>query len=248
MTVATNQNGEAGEEKQRARDRLATVGFIAALVSHPLRNRMASVRAVLELLEAGMEGNLSAEHRTLVLREFNAFIDDFNLGVEMVRCDFGTLETVSAREILDETLALFRPAAERKGIAIETDFAGGADSVRADRALLRQTVLNLLRNSLQALGATIAPRITLRAGREGDLLWIEVADNGPGVPADIHERLFIEAVTGRTGTTGLGLTLCRNAMTLMQGSIRYMTPKGSPGARFRVGVSLDRSGSANKAR
>jgi len=237
--------GDGG--KERARDRLATVGFIASLVAHPVRNRLAGVRAVLELLDAGLENGLSPEHRATVLREFNAFIDNFNLGIEMIRCDFGRVEDVSAREVLDEAVKLFRPAAEGTGIAIEMDCASGDDRVCVDRALLRQSILNLLRNAAEALGATAGRRITLKTGTEQGRWWVEVADNGPGVPARLHDRLFREAVTGWPGGTGLGLSLCRDAMTLMDGSIEYLTPKGMPGARFRLNVPAKTPGRADGA-
>jgi signal transduction histidine kinase len=241
------ENGRGVGAKERARDRLAAVGFIASLVGHPVRNRLAGVRAVLELLDAGMEQSLSSEHRATVLREFNAFIDNFNLGIEMVRCDFGRVEEVSAREVVGEAVDLFRPAAERAGIAIELDCAAGADRVWVDRALLRQSILNLLRNAAEALGATAGRRITLKTGNEPGRRWIEVADNGPGVPARLHDRLFREAVTGWPGGTGLGLSLCRDAMTLMDGSIDYLTPKGAPGARFRLNVPAKNPGRADGA-
>ena len=224
--------------KARARDRLATVASMAAILSHPVRNRLASLRAVLELLEAGLEKNLSPEHRELALREFNVFIEDFNLGIEMVRCDFGRMEAVSGRTVRDEAVRLFRPAAERAGIVLGTGEEGGAALVGADRALLRQSILNLLRNAADALAGRAEPRVTLRSGGAGGRWWLEVADNGPGVPARIHHRLFREPVAARPAGAGLGLLLCRDAMTLMDGAIEYLNAPGAPGARFRLEVPL----------
>ena len=222
----------------RARDRLAAVGFVASLISHRARNRLASLRGGLELVQAGLERNLSQEYRDMLLKEFDELVSDLNLGLEMVRCDFDVVTPVSAREVIGEAARFFRPGAIRHGIGFEVVCAHGPDRIRADRQLLRLTLLNLLRNASQALGGTADPVITLRTSDDGGCLRVEVGDNGPGVPPEIHDRIFLRAVTG-SGGTGRGLLLCRDAMTLMRGSVRYATPKGRPGARFHVSVPLD---------
>lgn len=225
-----------------ARERLQAVGFIASLISHPVRNRLAALRSALELLEAGLEEHLSQEHRTLLLHEFDSFIGDFNLGIDTIRSDFGLLEPVSAREVLADALKAYRPVTDRLGILVATEWAHESDWIRADRVLLRQTLLNLLRNSTEALNGAAAPKIILRSWNEEGHLVIEVSDNGPGVPVDFLKRLFIEPVTGRPGGIGLGLPLCRDAMTLMRGSIQYLPAKEAPGACFRLSVPLETAG------
>jgi len=219
----------------RARDRLAAVGSVASLISHRTRNRLASLRGGLELLQAGLERDLSQEYRDTLLKEFDELVDDLNLGLEMVRCDFDEMTAISAREIVSEAARFFAPAANRHRIDLAAACGAGPDLIRADRQLLRLTLLNLMRNASQALGGVAGPRITLRTADDGDRLRIEVEDNGPGVPAEIHDRLFLGAVAGTAGA-GLGLVLCRDALTLMHGSIRYVTPKGRAGACFRVSV------------
>jgi signal transduction histidine kinase len=218
-----------------ARDRLAAVAFVASLISHDARNRLASVRSALELIEAGLEGNLSAEYRASLLREFNDFIGDFNLGLEMIRCHGGPEERASVRAIVGEAVETFRPYASRSGIEIATEFGHADDAIRIDRRLLRLTLLNLMRNAAEAMEGTPVPRIVLRTADEGGWLHLEVEDNGPGVPAKIHDKFFLRAADTASGA-GLGLSLCRDALVVMGGSIRYLTPKGRRGAHFRVSV------------
>jgi signal transduction histidine kinase len=216
-----------------ARDRLAAVGFIASLLSHRARNKLATIRAALELLDAGMEKNMPPEYRAALLQEMDALVGDFNLGVDMVRCEFGLLEDLSAKAVIGGVLEEFGPAAQRCAIRLEHRFDPEVDRVWADRRLLRLVLLNLLRNSLQALDGADAPAITVRTESADGRCAVGVDDNGPGIPAGLHERIFVESVTG-WGGTGLGLVLCRDAMTVMGGGIRYATPKGAAGARFRL--------------
>ena len=229
--------GADTEPMARARDRLAAVGFVASLISHRARNRLATLRGGLELVQAGLECNLSQEYRDALLKEFDELVSDLNLGLEMVRCNFDTVGPVSAREVVGEAARFFGPGALRHGIILAVECGHESDRILADRQLLRLTLLNLLRNSSQALDGRPGPMITVRTTDEDGSLRVEVEDNGPGVPAEIHDRLFLGPVTGGHGT-GLGLVLCRDAMTLMQGSVRYATPKGEPGARFHVRLPL----------
>jgi signal transduction histidine kinase len=218
-----------------ARDRLAAVAFVASLISHDARNRLASVRAALELIEAGLEANLTPEYRAALLRELDDFIGDFNLGLEMVRCHQGTPEPVSVRDVVAEAVSTFQPYASRSGVKVTAVFAHAVDVIRIDRRLLRLTLLNLMRNAAEALAGIPRPRIVLRTSGRGDTLGIEVEDNGPGVPEKRHDSFFLRASDTESGA-GLGLSLCRDAVAVMGGSISYITPKGRPGACFRVTV------------
>jgi two-component system nitrogen regulation sensor histidine kinase GlnL len=234
----SNAPREATPDAARARDRLAAVGYIASLISHAARNQFAAIRAALELLEAGLEGKLSAEHRAILLREMDALIGDFNLGVDMIRSNFGELEEVSAREVLEEAIHAFASLPGREPLPIETRYAREADLVRADRRLLRQTVLNLLRNAQEALRGEPRPRIAVSTAKRDAHLLVDVVDNGPGVPERLLGRLFVEAASGREGATGLGLLLCRDAMTVMGGDIRHLPAKGRRGAHFQIVLPL----------
>jgi signal transduction histidine kinase len=220
-----------------AADRLAAVAYIASLVGHEARNQLATLRAALELIDAGLEANLSPEYRATLLRELDQFIGDFNLGLDMIRCDRAVPEPVGVRELVAEAVEAIRPLAARSGIRIEPTFGHRIDLIRTDRRLLRVTLLNLLRNAAEALaGGKAAPRINLRTTDEPGWLHVEIEDNGPGVPADMRERLFLRLDHDRRAGAGLGLSLCRDAMVLLGGSIRQVNPARRRGACFRVSV------------
>ena len=219
-----------------AKDRLAAVGFIASIIGHRARNKLSTIRAALELLHAGMEGNMAPEYRAALLQEMDDFVGDFNLGIDMVRCDFGPLEELSAKVVIEGVLGEFGPLAQRRGVCLESRFDPAADRVLSERRLLRIVLLNLLRNSLEALDGVKAAAIRVRTESSGGRSAVEVEDNGRGVPPDLEERLFADPAQGRGGI-GLGLVLCRDAMTIMGGTIRLATPEGAVGARFRLDFS-----------
>ncbi len=199
---------------------------------------MASVRAVLELLEAGLEGHMPLEQRSGALREFNALIDDFDLRLELVRCEFGVLEPVAARVAADEALRAIRPMAGRRGVELLIEARDDGDFVRTDPLLLRQAILNLLLHATTALAVAGGGRIKLRTSVVGARVRIDVEGVGTAKPGNTSERPFPDA-----GDDGLGLAICRDAMTLMGGSIRRPSPRKSAEIRFRL--SLPRVTSSN---
>lgn len=220
-----------------ARQRLAAVAAVASLITHSGRNRLSVVRAALELLQARMEDALDDEQRGAFLAQLDLFLGEFNQGVDLVRCHAGPIETIGAREAATEALELVRARAERAGVRLEAVYQDCNDDVRADRGLLRVALLNLLRNGLEALVDTPAPRLALRLAAAGGRYHLQVEDNGPGVPAELFDRLFRDFVTSRRGATGLGLSLCRDAMTAMGGAITYQSARGAPGAVFRLDLA-----------
>jgi C4-dicarboxylate-specific signal transduction histidine kinase len=222
-----------------ARQRIAAVAAMSALLVHSGRNRLASVRMALELVQARMEAGLTDEQRASSLHQLDLFLDDFNLGTEMLRCHEGSLEAISVRQVATEAMETVRPRARKAGIALKPSYAKGLDDVKGDCSLLRVALLNVLRNAIEALqdsppGGGAVPLIRLRAAASGRRCHLEIEDNGPGVPDAVYGGLFKDFVTGRTESAGLGLSICRDAMIVMGGSISYLTPRGERGARFRL--------------
>jgi len=107
-------------------------------------------------------------------------------------------------------------------------------NVYADRDLLEPVLLNLLRNAWHATLQTENPRIELRASlnRRGNTV-IEICDNGPGVPEELANRIFVPFFTTKEGGSGVGLALARQVMTAHHGFIRLL-PNAGGGARFAL--------------
>ncbi|HEY3756909.1 MAG TPA: ATP-binding protein [Opitutaceae bacterium] len=218
---------------ERARARLSAVGFMASLVGHKARNRLALVRAGLELLTLGAEAALTAEHRAELLAQFDRFLGDYNLGLEMIRCDYGAPETGLLASWLAEAAAAYRPQQDDTPLEVSLDVGerrGGGDAVALDRRLLRLVVLNLLRNSHEAG----AKRVVIRARFARRAVRVEVRDDGPGVDGTVRAQLFDSPVTTRPGGTGLGLLLCADALSAMGGRIRLLA--GGAGAAFALTI------------
>jgi signal transduction histidine kinase len=192
-------------------------------IAHDLRTPLARLRARLEvtLLERP-DATLYAEALRETITEADRLLGTFNALLSIAEAEAGsrrqTMAVVDVAEIARAVAELYEPAAEEKGLRL--DIAnGGALPVRGDRHLLSQAIANLLDNALKYTPSG-AVSLTTRESAEG--ARIEVADRGPGVPADRREAVFDRFVrlegSRSTPGNGLGLSLVRAVATLHGGS------------------------------
>ena len=204
---------------RKAVDRLKNE-FVST-VSHELRTPLTSIRGSLGLIEGGVAGDVPDRVRDLVrIARTNAdrLIRLINDILDLEKMEAGKLElrpvAVDPRVLLDMTLAEMRGVADGLHVRLEGSVTGPA-SLTADADRLQQVLTNLLSNAIKfsASGSTVFVRsLEIRPGTAR----IEVEDAGPGIPANMIERLFrkfeqLDGSDGRTrGGTGLGLAISRS--------------------------------------
>ncbi len=141
------------------------------------------------------------------------------------------LEPVRVAEAVDGALLLLSGRLREGGVELVR--TGGRDlTALADRFRLEQVVVNLVQNACQALEDRPDPRVMIAVGRDGDHVRLTVADNGPGVSAEMRERLFTPFTTSRPTGLGLGLVICRDIVAGLGGELSLADSDG--GAVFVV--------------
>jgi two-component system, sporulation sensor kinase E len=148
--------------------------------------------------------------------------------LEFARRSPPVVEDVPARSLLEEVAEICRPRAGGPALRVE---CAAALTARVDRAQLRRALLNLAKNALTAAGGT--GQVVLAAQDEaGTRITWEVRDSGPGVPAEIRDKIFTPFFTTRERGTGLGLAFVQEIARDHGGSVIVdRAPEG--GARFR---------------
>ena len=137
---------------------------------------------------------------------------------------------------LDDAVALLGPRLESGRVALERPEGAAEVVVMADRRLLVHALVNLLKNALEATATTDRPPC-LRLGieREGGLVWIVVADNGPGIAPEAMPMLFQAGYSTKGAGRGRGLAVVRESI-LAQGGRLDVRSRPGEGAEFRIGL------------
>lgn len=137
--------------------------------------------------------------------------------------------TIDVRSAAEEVLATVKRPAEEKGLSLEIDIGGGADTVAADRTALRQVISNLVENAVRH---TTAGSVTVFAERDVAGTWIGVSDTGPGISAEHLPRIFerfYRVDVGRareSGGTGLGLAIVKHLVEAHGGVVNAASELG----------------------
>jgi two-component system, LuxR family, sensor kinase FixL len=147
------------------------------------------------------------------------------------------MSDVDVRGLLEDVLALIGPEAAAAQVSIDLAVEDNLPSLRGDRGQLEQVILNLVRNSIDAIAGaeTLSGRIRLaaqRSSRPSDLV-IGVRDNGPGVSADIAAHLFEPLTTSKRDGLGLGLSICGSIAAAHGGRI-WLEATGGDATEFRL--------------
>ncbi|MBF0341425.1 MAG: PAS domain-containing protein [Magnetococcales bacterium] len=224
------------EEGKRIHDALDSLGDLAMTVAHEVKNPLAGIRGAAQLLEGRASGADAAcvELIRAEVDRVSRLLDDL-LGLaekQLVR-----ERDLNIHEILDHVTRLCVSAGERPP---QADFDPSLPPVRGDRDQLIQLFLNLVKNGMQAAGSEGRVRILTRfsqrsrmeQGRRRRHIEIEVRDNGPGVPEEMRQRIFLPFVSTKSNGTGLGLAICQKIVQAHAGLLEMESVPGN--TIFRV--------------
>jgi nitrogen-specific signal transduction histidine kinase len=238
---------EQAEERERLRDRLASLGEMAAGIAHELKNPLAGIEVMAGLLRRQVPDSPDA-HSLLadIISEAklaNAIVVEM---LEFVRPIRLQVEQTDIREVLHQAITLADTKVPRGGIALSLDVPATVPLVDGDQHQLCQVFTNLMTNAFEALDGH--GRITIKAVVEAvaqdpafaidqqaptPTLIVDVSDDGPGVPQELSDRIFDPFFTTKPQGSGLGLPIVRKIVDAHDGRIDLTSTPGQ-GTRFRV--------------
>lgn len=198
------------QEQLVRRERLAALGELAAVVAHEVRNPLGSVFNALGALRRMLRPEGEARMLLDIVGEeadrLNAIVGDL---LDFARPSKPSIRPEPVEPILDEVLAAALAQAA-PALEVVRDVEESLPPVPADARQLRQALLNVAQNAVQAMPQ--GGRLTVRARQDGEELRIELADTGPGVPAELREKVFEPFFSTRATGTGLGLAVVRRVL------------------------------------
>lgn len=225
---------------QRARselvqaERLATIGKMAAHVTHEIRNPLSAIGLNLELLEEEVAMSGAEESITLVTAikgEVDRLSRISEQYLSVARRPRPSLQRERVDDLVRELFAFLVPELTRAGVTGKVEVEPDLPEVELDESQLRQALLNLIRNAREAMpkGGTL----TVSVARAGEDVEICVDDEGAGVPEELRASIFDPFFTTKERGTGLGLAVTREIIEAHGGSISC-EPRARGGTRFRI--------------
>jgi signal transduction histidine kinase len=217
--------------------RLAAINSLTGRVAHEIKNPLNSIALRLEILRSRMaEESPGSEAEFAVLSEEVTRLDrvvrtflDFNRPVELV------LEDVDLAEEAVEILRLLEPETEGKEIVTSCDRPAEPILVKADAGLLRQALLNIAVNAIEAMEK--GGRLTVAIARQNGACSIRIANTGPPIPPEQLDKVFQLYFTTKPRGTGIGLAMTFRAVQLHGGTIEVENEAGR-GVAFSIALPL----------
>lgn len=234
----------AAERRARAAERMAEIGSMTGGLAHEIKNPLSTIGLNAQLLEEGIEelpvgpdeksrlskrvGALRREVERLrgILTDFLQFAGQVR--IEPVPADLNL--------VVGELADFFMPQAQQQGVRLRVDLAPGALQAHLDVPHVKQAILNLMLNAVQAMprGGELILRTVRQPGPDkAPEIALHVIDTGPGIDAATIERIFQPYFTTKSGGTGLGLPMSRRLVEAHNGRLEVHSEPGK-GSDFTI--------------
>lgn len=236
--------------RMQERDRLAALGQMAAGLAHEVKNPLGAIKGAAQLLGDPSHdtklGHADLEFVSIILEEVERLDRVVGSVLDYARPSKGDAGAVDVNAVVKRTLTVL--ASDRtEECELRTDLAEALPMVRADAEQLRQVLINLIRNAVQAMGGRGTVQVTTRRRSEHNSTalardhvvphadWIEIAvrDEGPGMAPQVQKNLFVPFFTTKDRGTGLGLAISQRVVEEMGGRIEVVSRPGA-GSTFSL--------------
>jgi signal transduction histidine kinase len=222
-------------EKIRERDRLAALGEMAAGLAHEIRNPLGAIKGAAQCLDPKRLPGEDGEFLGVIVEEVNRLNGVVTAFLDYARPLKQSFGQTDLNEVVTRTMRLIQNDVPKQiELAVQLDLT--APRVDGDAEQLKQVLINLVQNAVQAIGEP-GGRITVgtvkpdrfgdfRGGSANDFVEVHVSDTGPGIPLDQQQHIFVPFFTTKEKGTGLGLAICQRIVKNHGGSIAVHSKPG----------------------
>jgi signal transduction histidine kinase len=235
---------QAAQHQLLVSERMATVGRLSLRIAHEVRNPISAIELNAEMLQEIVGGQPGADmeeakHLVSAIRDqvsaLDALTEEYLAFARFPRPQF---DEDSINGLVTELAEFVRPVAVRQGLEVHVETDPDVPMMEIDRGLLRQAILNLVKNAFEALSR--GGKVTIVSRLVGEAVEVSVSDTGSGITEAVAERLFEQFFTTKPQGTGLGLGIARQITEEHGGEIRWANgPSG--GVTFTIRLPVKRA-------
>ena len=218
-------------------ERLANLGRITAGVAHEVKNPLNSMRIWLENLKASLPDvdGLPLQAVKVLDSEIDRLDSVVKRFLDFTRPPDMHQEEINLKGALEEVLAVEKPELDKASIKLDARLASNVPAVLVDKLLLKQALINLIVNAIEAMPK--GGQLAVSLGRREEMAEIEIRDTGRGIAPEHRQRIFQLFFTTRKGGSGIGLASAFRTIQLHNGSIEFESEVGR-GTTFRIDLPL----------
>ncbi len=225
-------------------DKMASLGRVAAGIAHEIRNPLSGINIYLNTLEKLVDRPDSRPKIDQIISQLQSASRKIESVIKKVM-DFAKpgepkFTLIQINKPVEDALNLTAVSLRKGGIKIEKNFAENIPACYADQHFIEEAVLNLLNNAAEAMREIGADKkLTITTGVKGNYIFIQVSDAGPGVSAELRNKVFEPFFTTKNDGTGIGLSLCHRIASDHKG-ILSVDKSDMGGAEFRLEIPIRR--------
>ncbi|MFH1810923.1 MAG: ATP-binding protein [Pseudomonadota bacterium] len=230
-------------ERLRERDRLALLGEMAAGLAHEIRNPLGAIKSTVQYLEPDLARDETRQFYDIILSEVNRLERVVSQFLDYARPSSSTFAPFDLNDAIQRTLTLLQGSEIPEAVTVELQLADALPRVSGDIDQLRQVILNLVLNAVQAMRGSgrlsvHTEHVASSMSADDGHVVLRVGDSGAGIAPEVRARLFAPFFSTREGGTGLGLAICKRIIESHGGRIGVRSKPGE-GAEFSVHLPVN---------
>ncbi|MFQ5835984.1 MAG: sensor histidine kinase, partial [bacterium] len=226
VKIAT-QDLKRTQDKLIQSEKLAALGKLSAGIAHEIRNPLTSIKVLIHSLAKKITDTETKEKDIKVVEDeierVNQIINRF---LDFARPKQPQFSLVDINQILEETINLVSGEVKEQNVVLEKELSS-LPCIQADGEQMKQVFLNLFLNAIRAMPE--GGKLRIKTDLKGQCAWIEIQDEGTGIPEEIKDKLFEPFFTTKEEGIGLGLSIVKRIIDDHKGSteVKNLHPKGT---------------------
>jgi PAS domain S-box-containing protein len=226
LTMRDTESARRIEDEIEMSRRMSASGRLTRGVAHEVKNPINAIVLHLQLLQSKLQqiDPDTRRHMDIIDSEIHRLDRVVQILVDFTRPRDLHLEEIDLRRVLEDVFSLAAPDAEQHGVSITRDLTSEALTVRVDTDFIKQAMLNVVLNGVQAMAQ--GGKLTISARRDDGVVITEIRDEGGGIPAEVQDKIFELYFTTKKDGSGIGLAQTYQILQWHYGSVDFESVSG----------------------